>query len=600
MKKSIYILTACILLITTGCKKYLDQIPDNILTQEDIFKSKTQTDNFLANIYNAVPNELTQRFVANGNSGPWTVASDEGKYTWDFNYGNNLNQSVWANTDGNVAHFWRVYYQAIRNATFFMENIDNANPDEINSALKTLYKAEARALRAYYYFQLIRIYGPVVLIGDKLLDFEAPLEDLKLSRSTFDECVNFIVEEFDIAANDLGTQPSNQEWGRVTKGMVKAYKAEALLLAASPLFNGNTNYSSLKNTDGTHLISQSYDANKWKIAADAYKAFIDEFVPSVYDLYVETNADPFLQAYFSTRNVMSVNWNKEWIFARSNSDNNTQYDRTPKHVGFPSGAQGGGALGVTQKMVDAYFMANGLPITHPSSGYVETGFSSFRAPFDVAARNTYNQWVNREPRFYVGVTYNNSYWLNQFSNPTPIITNMEFNGNSGRSQSTSDVTPTGYIIRKNVILNGSARGSLSLRLGNIFLSYAEALNEATPSSPDILRYLNLIRKRAGVPEYGSASIPVPANQAEMQDAIRSERRVELAFENVRYFDTRRWLIADETNSGPFYGLNLTKNGSEFYQKTLLETRIFLERDYFWPIPNNEILKNEKLVQNKGW
>lgn len=600
MKKLIYVLAAGLLITAPSCSKYLDQVPDNILTEEDIFKSKSRTDNFLANIYFALPNELAQRYTTTENSGPWSTASDEAKYNWPFNYGNNLNSSVWANTDGNVAHYWREYYRAIRNATFFMKNIDNANEAEINASLKRSYKAEARALRAFFYFQIVRMYGPCIILGDELLDFEAPLESLKRSRSTMDECINFIVSEFDAAAENLGTESLNGEWGRCTKGMVKAYKAEALLLAASPLFNGNPAYAALRNTDGTQLISQTYDANKWKIAADAHKAFLDEFVPGTYDLYTETNSDPFMQAYLSTRNVMSNNWNKEWIFARSNSGNWTQYDRTPKHVGFPSGAQGGGALGVTQKMVDAYFMANGLPITASGSGYTETGFSSFKAPYDVAARNTFNQWINREPRFYVGVTYNNSYWLNQLSNPTPIITNMEFNGNSGRSQSTSDVTPTGYIVRKNVILNGDGRGALLLRLANIYLNYAEALNESSPGDADILRYLNLIRTRAGIPAYGSANIPVPASQAAMREAIRHERMVELAFENVRYFDTRRWLIADQTNSGAFYGMDLSKTGNAFYQKVVLENRIFRDRDYLWPIPNNEVLKNEKLVQNTGW
>jgi hypothetical protein len=317
---------------------------------------------------------------------------------------------------------------------------------------------------------------------------------------------------------------------------------------------------------------------------------------------VETNGDPFMQAYLSCKNVVLQDWNKEWIFGRTRSTNYSQYDRTPKHVGFPSQTQGGGALGVTQTMVDAYYMANGLPITDPASGYVETGFSDYQAPFDVQARSTFNQWVNREPRFYVGVTYNRSYWLNQYSSPTPVITIMEFSGNSGRIQSTSDVTPTGYIVRKNVALNGNNRGVVLLRLANVYLNYAEALNEYDPGNTDILKYLNLVRKRAGIPEFGNdpGQIPAPAGQAAMREAIRAERRVELAFENVRYFDTRRWLISEQTNNGPFYGMNLAANGNAFYEKTVLEVRTFQQRDYLWPIPNNEVLKDPNMVQNTGW
>jgi hypothetical protein len=300
--------------------------------------------------------------------------------------------------------------------------------------------------------------------------------------------------------------------------------------------------------------------------------------------------------------VVITDWNSEWIFARSNSGSYTQYDRTPKHVGAatPSSAnQGGGALGVTQTMVDAYAMANGLPITDAASGYVSSGFSSFKAPFDVAARNTFNPWVGREPRFYVGVTYTGSYWLNQVSGST-LITDFTFNGNSGRVQSTSDVTPTGYVIRKDVTKSDGARGAIMLRLANIYLDYAEALNESTPGDADILKYVNLIRQRAGVPAYGSTGLPAPANQAAMRLAIRAERRVELAFENARYFDTRRWKIAETTDAGPFYGMDMTKSDNTFYNKTLLETRVFKKRDYLFPIPNDEVLKNNNMVQNPGW
>ncbi len=601
MKKLVYTFLAGVLFFTSSCSKYLDQIPDNILTTDEVWKSKSRTENFLANIYSAVPNEFIQRFAPSNNAGPWTAGSDEAKYTWDFNYANNLNSSVWANTNSQVAHFWREYYRAIRNATYFILNADKTAPSEIDPAIITRYKAEARALRAFYYYQLLRIYGPVIIIGENLLDFEADLNSLKLPRSSFDECVEYIVSEFDVAYQNLPKTPTGEsETGRMTKGIVKAYTAEVLLLAASPLFNGNTQYAALKNTDGKQLISQSYDVNKWKLAADAHKAFLDEFVPSVYDLYVQSHPDPFRQAYLSTRFVMTQDWNKEWIFAKPMAGNNLQYDRTPKHVGFIGEVQGGGANGVTQTMVDAYFMANGKPISDPTSGYVEAGFSDFKAPSDSFTRSTYNQWVGREPRFYVGVTYNRSFWISQRNSAVPVITIMEYNGNSGRSQSMSDVTPTGYIVRKNVFENGNARGALLLRLANIYLNYAEALNEYDPGNAAILQYVNFIRKRAGIPEYGSAELEAPTGQAAVREAIRIERRIELAFESVRYFDIRRWKIAEQVNAGNFYGMNLQASGNAFYEKTLLEVRKFLPRDYLWPIPNNEVLRNELLVQNTGW
>lgn len=589
------------LLLSSSCSGFLDQVPDNVLTVDDIFKSRTYVDNYLTQIYANIPNELAQRFVGTQYSGAWTAGSDEAKYTWDFNYANNLNKSTWATTDGTVATFWDNYYKSIRNATDFIDKIDSANPAEVTDAMKTRYKAEARALRAMYYFWLVRLYGPVPLVNE-VLPVDAPLNDVLLPRNSFDECITFITTELDIAYTDLPVTPVDDEYGRITKGMAKAFKQQALHLAASPLFNGNRDLSGLINTDGTHLINQTYDINKWRASAEAAKDFIDEFVPTTYDLYVQPNADPFLQAYNSTRYVMSIEWNKEWIFARPASDNYTQYDRTPKHVGFTTDVQGGGALGATQKMVDAYFMANGKSIADPSSGYQPSGFPEYKAPFDTKARSTFAPWTNREPRFYVGITYNRSYWLNQGSNTNEVITVMELSGNSGRKQSTSDVSPTGYIVRKNVVANSSGRGSVQLRLAQIYLDYAEALNEYDPGNSDILKYVNLIRTRAGIPTYGSGTdqIPAPSSQQAMRTAIRKERQVELAFENARYFDCRRWKTADTEFSGEVFGMNMYEDGNAFYERTLIESRTFRQRDYLWPVPDNEILKNELLVQNPGW
>jgi starch-binding outer membrane protein, SusD/RagB family len=601
MKRSLSIYILAALLLTTSCKKYLETVPDNILTIDDVFKTRTNVVRYLGNIYQSLPNEFNQRFANFENSGNWTGASDEGKYTWDFNYSTNMNKSAWANTDGNVNSYWTNYYRAIRNATDFIQRIDGATP-EISGAEKTIYKGEARALRAFYYFQLVRLYGPVVLLGNDLIPVAATPDEVLKPRSKFDDCINFIVTELDKAYTELPvTAPVA---GKMTKGVVKAYKVQALMLAASPLFNGNTDYAALKNDDGTNLIPQTFDAAKWTKAATAAKEFLTEFVPGAYDLYKVADANPFTAAYLSCKDVILQSWNKEWIFGRSNSRYDIiRYDRTPFHAGLAN-QRGAGANGATQAQVDAYFMANGKPITDPGSGYVATGFSNYQAPpFTQPARSTFNQWVGREPRFYVDITYTNSIWLYPDQNTgNPIITNIEFNGNSGLAQSTSDVSPTGYIIRKGVANTDDARGNLYLRLGQIYLDYAEALNESNPADPDILKYLNLIRERAGIAQYGAGAspLPVPASQADMRTAIRNERRVELAFENVRYFETRRWKIAEQTDAGPFYGMDRTKTGTAFYTNTLLETRIFRKRDYLYPIPADEVLRVPAIKQNTGW
>src|SRR5699024_10132771 len=152
---------------------------------------------------------------------------------------------------------------------------------------------------------------------------------------------------------------------------------------------------------------------------------------------------------------------------------------------------GSGGMGATQTMVDAYFMANGLPIDDPNSGYQETGFSTFQAPYDFEERRTFNQWVNREPRFYVGITYNGSLWLN--TDPEPIVTKTWYQGNSGKQIGGNDFTRTGYIVRKNKGIGSGNETIPMIRLAEIYLNYVEALNEYDPGNPDILEYLNKIR-----------------------------------------------------------------------------------------------------------
>ncbi|WP_295117973.1 RagB/SusD family nutrient uptake outer membrane protein [uncultured Chitinophaga sp.] len=606
MKKIALIFTAALSLGLSSCSKYLDQVPDDVIVIEDIFKSRANTDKYLANVYSNLPNEIQERYTNTNRSGFFTGASDEARYTWDFPYSTVVNASTWSNTDGTINAYWQGYYRGIRDASYFIQHIDEANAIEVNAGVKKAYKAEARALRAIFYYFLVRQYGPVMILGEQPLDLNAPLSDLQFPRHSIDSCVNYIVRELDIATADLDEEnaPFANEIGRVTRGAAQAFKIQALMLAASPLWNGNPDYATFVNKDGSALTNQTFDITKWQRAAAAAKSFIDQFVTTGrYRLYTETNADPFMAAYLSVRNVQTVEWNAEWIYARSKSGSYLRYDRTPKHVGLPASQQGAGALGATQTQVDAYFMRNGLPITDPASGYQTTGFSLFRAPYDVAAgRNTYNQWINREPRFYADITYNNSYWLFQESGST-IITNMEFSGNSGRTQSTSDVSSTGYIVRKAIPRVENTRGSLFIRVANIYLDYAEALNEGDYGNADVLVYLNLIRTRAGIPTYGAGAgqIAIPASQEAMREAIRAERRVELAFENWRFFDTRRWKIAETTNNGPIYGMNMFVNGNGFYDKTQVGVRVFRkERDYLMPIPQNETLLNTNLVQNPNW
>jgi len=591
-----------------SCQKgFLNQVPQDRVTIEQVFAHKNTVDNYLANVYSYVRDESDQRFVGGNNQGgPWTGGSDEAEYDWSFVASNFMNVGSWDPTTGWVNDFWSNGYIAIRSATYFMQHVGECK-EITNGAngtqLLARYIAEARALRAYYYYNLLKIFGPVVIIGDDPIAPDASLADVQRARSPFDSCVMYISSEFDKAAADLPDVPANPsvDYGRMTRSVVMAYKAEMLLLAASDLYNGNPDYAALKNLDGTQLINQQKDPTKWATAAAAAKAFIDKYVPGTFDLYKEFDGSGNIDPYLSCRDVMYTDWNKEWIFALPGAYAPTrQYEETPYHSGSDAAIRGSGGLGATQEMVDAYFMNNGLSITDPGSGYVETGFSTSDGTYTNAG--TYNMYCNREPRFYVGITYNGSTWLNTTTSSGPVVTELFYNGNSGKRVGGNDYSPTGYIARKNIVTgnwNTSGRAWLLLRLANIYLDYAEALNESSPGDPDIAKYVNLIRERAGIPD-----LPANLSQDQMRIAVRKERRVELAFENVRYFDTRRWKIAEQTDGGPFYGMNINAGNSltdlSFYQRTVFETRVFQKKHYLWPIPQQELDIDKNLIQNTGW
>ncbi|ETZ19166.1 RagB/SusD family nutrient uptake outer membrane protein [Pedobacter sp. V48] len=588
------ILLASSMLLTTGCKKYLDQVPADRLTIDQVFQKKGPSEQYLANIYSHINDESDQ-----WSASPWTGNSDEVDVTWSKYDIYKLNTG---NISGGNPVFdkWGYYYKGIRSATYFLNHIDeNAEIIALNGQqLIDQYKAEARFLRAYFYFLLMRQYGPVVLVGDTELPVDASAADMQLPRSPFDECVNYVASQLDQAAAVLprlpsnNGQPSENEYGRATIGMALAVKARLLLYAASPQYNGNTDYANFKNQDGTQLISQTYDNQKWKLAADAAKAVIDM---NMFSLYKDPGNDP-VKSY---QDVFFIAGNSEQIFVRPGNNLATLDVHS-----MPRQAGGWNGLGVTQEQVDAYFMKDGKPYNE-SSLYSETGFT------DVNGVPIFNMYINREPRFYASIVYNNASWQGgSMTSQAPI--SFFVNGPNGKAGHATDYIKTGYLIRKNVgpQTNNGAGGNgatqrrplVLFRLAEVYLNYVEALNEYEPANADILKFLNLIRERAGVPQYGSGTdpLPVPASQLEMRNRIHAERRVELAFETHRWFDIRRWKIAPQV-MGNMHGMDVNKDNNDFYKRTVVSSHLFLPTASYWfPISQYELDRGRLIVQNPGW
>lgn len=602
--KKYKIFTLFLIFSLTACQKdFFDQVPNDRLTIEQVFQRLAPSEQYLANVYNYMKDEsyLT-------NNAPWIGLSDEGDVTYDrpgyltflMNIGN------WNPASGYFDNYFTDYYKGIRSATTYINNIDN-NP-QLEPNVKVVRKAEARFVRAYLYFMLLRTWGPVTILGDDILPGDLLPGDpqLTLPRNTYDECVDYIAAELDLASQDLPmhfTTQANPDFGRATKVACLAIKSRLLLYAASPLVNGNTEYAGFKNSDGKQLINQQYSTQKWERAAKAAKDIVNFDILS---LYKKNNSSNNFDPLLSYRDVFLDAWNSEWIFARI-SNNLSGWERALT----PRLANGYCSTGPPQQMVDSYHMTNGLkpisgynangtPIINSASGYSETGFSTVQG-----VANTSNMYANREPRFYASVNYNNAPWIN-ISEGVKII--QTFNSGESGPAGSWDHPRSGYFIRKNISPGSNPRTSVydkrpyvMMRYAEILLNYIEALNEYDPSNPDILKYLNQIRERAGIPQFGQGTNPLPVpSPVAMKELIRQERKIELAFEHHRYFDTRRWKIAEQTDGGPFYGMNITENLPGFYKRVVFENRVFRKSYYFFPIPQTEINKNSNMVQNPYW
>lgn len=567
------------LLLLQSCKKYLDQVPNDRQTIEEVFQKKGPTEDFLANVYNYIRDESDQW---NGN--PWTGNVDEINVAWAKWTIYQLNVGNWTPA-GSPFYTWQSYYQGIRSATYFINHIDG-NKEILSldgQQLIDQYKAEARFLRAYFYFMVLRQYGPAVLIGDTEIPVDMPASGLQLERSPYDECVAYISSEFDKAAAVLPlAAASDRDFGRATKGAALAFKARLLLYAASPEFNGNTALAGFVNKNGKPLISQQFDPEKWKKAADAAKAVIDL---SAYKLYEDPSGDP-VKSY---RGIHLVPWNTESIFVRKSNDLwNWDYNCSLRSAG------GWNGIAPLQEMVDSYFMKDGLSISQ-SPLYSETGFT----------KDVYNMYVNREPRFYASILYNGAKYKGGGITKDSIKVDLTYSGKDGKKNGGEDYSHTGYLVVKNVSPETNRLAGISnsrpyvlMRLGEIYLDYAEALAEHGGNDAEALRYLNMIRKRAGIPQYGSPGLPAVSGK-DLVQKIRDERRVELAFESHRWFDVRRWKIVASV-MGDLHGMNIDKDGNEFYQRVIADRHAWKEAYYFFPLSQYEMDRGLKLVQNPGW
>ncbi len=559
------IITACFF---TACKKtsFLDKTTTTDLNESAVFSDSARSMDFLTNIYSNVGFSFDlSRF---GGAAGLDACSDEAEGPLSATV-TTYNQFASASvTAYNIAtDAWNTSYSQIRAVNQFLQHLP-AIP--FNDNLKRRTKGEAIFLRAWYYATMLKHYGGIPIIGDSIF---VEGDKIKTVRNTYQECVDYITAQCDDAAAVLSASYAGLDYGRVTKGAALALKARVLLYAASPLFNRSpaTEDATLKP-----IISYPvYDVNRWKLAADAAKAVMDL---GQYSLYVD-NSKPGNGFY----QVFQKRVSTEFIFQRMQPDN-----KDLENLWRPPSRGGSSTSGSFpyNNLVDAFEMNNGLAITDPASGY------------DPAA-----PYTNRDPRLDFTVTHNLSKIYVAYDQLRPVYTyDGEPNGDGFGAG-----TPTGYYGNKmcndnvipNYFFNISSRCLPLIRYADILLMYAEATNEFAGPVQEVYDAVEQIRQRAGLNPY---QLKTGLSQAEMRTVIQHERRVELAFEESRFWDVRRWKIARQTDDKAMNGMRVTKdaNGNFTYTQVLVRKRNFRDAMYLWPIPQSEVAKSRDLLQNPGY
>ncbi len=549
--KKIYIILSGMLVLFTGfsCKKVLDLQPTNSFSSDNVW-----TDPALIQVF---VNEIYKESVFAFKDGGFGWASQTDEMYSNFNWCSENTYALGQETPDNQSssfplnysstlNYWTTLYSTIQKENQFFQNIGQVDTVGYGPTIANL-KGEVHFLRALCYFELLKRFGGVPLITKVYTVNDKTFTE---TRATWDQTRDFILADITAAAAVLPkTYANSSDEGKATLGAALALKSRLLLYAASPTYN-STN-----------------DMARWQDAADAAKAVMDL---GVYSLYANS----------TTYNTIFTDFfNSEVIFARvfSSTVQEDRYNTLYRDLS-PNGYNGYSAYNVLEQMVEDFDMADGTPFTWSSNP-------------------TANPYLNRDPRFYADILFNGASFQGRGA--------QFYEGGLDSKESALspwNASKTGYTSRKMVdasynfnIEPYSSCQWVAFRLGEIYLNYAEAEAELG-NSAEALTYLNKIRERAGMPD-------VAGSGSALIDLIRHERRIELCFEGHRYFDLRRWGIA-QIGSNVALGIIITPtssaNTSFTYKVDTVQKRVWLPASYLYPIPRKEIQINPNIKQNPGY
>ena len=549
---------------------------------------------------------------------------------WEIGRGeqnsNDPYQNYWDGLNGGT-NLWT----AIRDCNIFLENIDK--PLDLQQYERNRWIAEVKFLKAYYHYYLFMLYGPIPVM-DNNISIDASAEEVRRYRDPVDDVVNYISNLLDDAAKDLPLQVTDagEELGRITQPIAKAVKAQLWLLAASPLFNGNTDYINVKDNQGRSLFPAETDNNKWEQAADAALDAIKCAKEAGHDLYYFTL--PVNGLSDATRKLLDIGeavtekWNTEIIWGSTWNVNGLQkvaVAKTTKGSHYDAIS----VMAPTLTVAEQFYSSNGVPISEDKGDFWSKNYPN-RYEFTIIPDEGNNKHylkigeetaylhLNREPRFYANLSFDRGTWYGYgyASDEPKDLAFYKFRAKEVSGRITSeDYSYTGYLNKKvcsyktSVTDNGLSTERYAfpiIRLADLYLMYAEALNE-TLSSPnsDVYTYIDLVRKRAGLDgvkeswQKYSKYPEKPNTKTGMREIIRMERLNELACEGKRFWDLRRWKKELPREVKGWYVQGET--AQEFYRVTTLYLRSrYSFKDYLWPLKVETVLKDPNLGQSPGW
>ncbi|MGV8137334.1 MAG: RagB/SusD family nutrient uptake outer membrane protein [Mangrovibacterium sp.] len=577
MKNIIILLLICLAgyMLLPSCEDmmgdYLDKAPGVDVSEDTIFSSKVQVETLVASMYRygmyvILPRNEFSYTMSYWN--PTAIMSDESESaaSWVGGAGWNNGDVTSENIVGREDNRYDTRFKAIRIASTIIQRIGEV-PGVTQTYIDQV-KGEALFIRALNHFEMFKRYGGIPIIDKK---FELT-DEFKVPRSTVKEVVDFIVSECTQAVSLLPDVYSSDMKGRVTKGAAMALKSRTLLFAASPLFNTATPYMDMDDLANNNMICYGdYDASRWQLAADAAKTVLDWAPSGGITLITDKGVDK------NYRYVAETCDNAEVILANKMVGKVGCWEWPWTGI-FPNGMYPSWTMGnsMTFNFLKLYEKQDGTPQTWNMDGGTDL-------------TQKYNEL---DRRLKQSVTVAGDFWNNDYPEMTSYVGGSLSNQCYGGQWITKFIPPTlswsNYMEMPNDII---------FRLGEVYLNYAEALNEAQGPVAAAYEAVNTIRARSGQPD-----LPSGLSQEQFREKVRNERAIELFFEDHRLWDIRRWLIAEEVTNGPFYGIKVYENSATpnfRYEIYTFEVRTFLKRMYLHPFERNEVLKGY-LVQNPGY